>query len=125
MRVSIYGSSDDLTEIRITERGKREEEELCNSADDSVHAVIAIGTEDAGLVVRNRYASGQGSVWNQSVEPWEEDAPLPDWRVTYAAEHPYSGCLSVDCPDGTPVEAGLSDGGQVTRYARGKWTQED
>lgn len=96
----IYGASDDLVEIEgdvSEELGARDRQRT-----------ITIGDDKGGLRVIAKYAPGSRAVWRLSVEPIDEEVPIP-WPVhVELAEPGYSCAVVVDCPPGTPVAFGAT-----------------
>lgn len=99
--LKFYGHSDDCLEIA----GHHSDE--LGAYDREV--AILVGTREAGVIVRGRYAPGEGAVWCFSAEQVDEGVEVP-WPMRYAVEHVYSLALIIDCPAGTPVQVLPSKG---------------
>lgn len=92
-----YGYSDDCLEIEGAERQEK-------SAPDGCAWVVLRSPSEGSLIVGGVYSpSPLSDTWLIGVCPIAEDAPIPQWRFSYAT-HRYSTELTIQCPDDTELD---------------------
>lgn len=104
-KLTFYGSSDDLFEIRGTTR-----QEPCEAASLDGPAVAKIEAREGCVCVVAVYApKGSGApCWALGLMPVAEDVPIPPWPVTFRLHEirpggGYSAELTVTVPDDAVV----------------------
>ena len=97
--IKIYGHSDDCFEVEGAFRGENE----YSAYDEVVTVLVYDFTFSTSVVVTGEYgANGRAGVWRISVEPEDEDKPMPLMHI-YAAKNGYSPMLVIDCSENTAV----------------------
>jgi hypothetical protein len=105
-RISIYGASDDLVEIR----GPGVEDELDAANGNALLTVASESTGEAMHVVVRLEKTG---CWTASPLQMDEEQPLPTWpmRIRQCPECSYAAELVLTVPaDTTVAEAAQKDG---------------
>ena len=97
--IKIYGHSDDCFEIEGEFRGENE----YSCFEQAVTILVHDFTFDCGVVVTGEYArENRNGVWSITVEPEDEDKPMPAMRLEMA-KNGYSPMLIIECSDNTAV----------------------
>lgn len=95
--IRIYGHSDDCLEVEGDFRGENE----YNSFLKPISVVVHDFTFATSVVVTGEYGKRSG-VWSISVEPIDEDKPMPNMSIGMA-KNGYSPMLMIDCSENTLV----------------------
>ena len=105
--IQLYGHSDDCFEVEGEFRGENE----YSCYNKPVTIMIHDFTFDTDVVVTGEYApSNRAAVWRISVEPIDEDKPMPKMKIL-VAENGYSPVLILDCSENTVVRQ-VTEGGE-------------
>lgn len=97
--IKIYGHSDDCFEIDGEFRGENE----YSCFEETVTVLVHDFTFDCGVVVTGEYAKAdRAGVWALTVEPEDEDKPMPAMRLEMH-KRGYSPVLIIECSDNTAV----------------------
>lgn len=93
----MYGHSDDCCEIE----GIVTDEIGCYDR----RVVVKVGDPAIGGCFVTLHNNG---LWEVNVGLMDEDVPVP-WPISVYAEHGYSMCCEIACPEGTPVSWTVED----------------
>lgn len=105
--IKIYGHSDDCVEVEGIFRGQNE---YNPPLDKPISLVVHDFTFDKSVIVTAHYAAEKFSdaVWRLSVEPINEDKPMPPMKITLAPNG-YSPMLEIECSENTAVSRQQND----------------
>lgn len=95
--IQLYGHSDDCFEVEGDFRGENE----YNSFLKPISVVVHDFTFDTSVIVTAEYGK-RSAVWSISVEPIDEDKPMPNISIAMA-KNGYSPMLVIDCSENTAV----------------------
>ena len=95
--ILIYGHSDDCLEVEGNFRGDSE----YNSFLKPISVVVHDFTFETSVIVTAEYGK-RSAVWSISVEPIDEDKPMPNISIGMA-KNGYSPMLVIDCSENTAV----------------------
>jgi len=97
--IKIYGHSDDCFELEGAFRGENE----YSCFEGPVTIIVHDFTFDTSVVVTGEYdKANRCGVWSITVEPEDEDKPMPPMRLEMA-ENGYSPLLILECSDNTAI----------------------
>ena len=99
--IKIYGYSDDNFAIEGEFQGENE----YSCFEKPIMLVVHDLTFAKSVIVTGEYAQknkNTGAVWAITVQPTDEDVPMPDMKIEMAP-HGYSPLLIIECSENTTV----------------------